>query len=118
MRTITCILLSALATLALAGPAPRVSFESQVVVLVVTTQDYDEWRPWEKKTPETRTVQAVVLDGSLIATTADLVENATVIFVEKHGRPLREPARIVHVDADANLALLTEIGRASCRERV
>jgi len=107
VRTITCILVSALATLALAGPAPRVSFESQVVVLVVTTQDYDEWRPWEKKTPETRTVQAVVLDGSLIATTADLVENATVIFVEKHGRPLREPARIVHVDADANIALLT-----------
>ena len=107
MRTITCILLSALATLALAAPTPRLSFESQVVVLVVTTQDYDEWRPWEKKTPETRTVQAVVLDGSLIATTADLVENATVIFVEKHGRPLREPARIVHVDADANLALLT-----------
>jgi len=90
-----------------AGAAPRVSYDSQVVVLVVTSQDYDEWRPWEKKTPETRIVQAVVLDGNLIATTADLVENATVIFVEKHGRPLREPARLVHVDADANLALLT-----------
>src|SRR3989442_8384515 len=99
--------LFALAVVALAAPAPRLAYESQVVVLVVTTQDYDPWKPWEKKTPETRTVQAVVLDGSLLATTADLVEGATVIMVEKLGGPLREPARIVHVDPDANLALLT-----------
>ena len=64
MRTLACLALSALATPALAAPAPRVSLESQVVVLVVTTQDYDEWRPWEKKTPETRTVQAVIVDRS------------------------------------------------------
>lgn len=90
-----------------AAPAPRHAYESQVVVLVVTTQDYDQWRPWEKQTPETQTVQAVVLEGSRLVTTADLVEGATVILAEKHGSPLREPARIVHVDADANLALLT-----------
>jgi hypothetical protein len=107
LRRLARLALLAVALATPAGAAPRVSYESQVVVLVVTTQDYDEWRPWEKKTPETHVVQAVVLDGNLIATTADLVENATVIFVEKHGRPLREPARIVHVDADANLALLT-----------
>ena len=107
MKAFIRLQLFALAAVAIAAPAPRLAYESQVVVLVVTTQDYDPWRPWEKKTPETRTVQAVVLDGSLLATTADLVEGATVILVEKHGRPLREPARIVHVDPDANLALLT-----------
>jgi len=106
VKTIIPLLLMAPAA-AFAAPAPRLAYESQVVVLVVTSVDYDPWRPWEKKTPETRTVQAVVLDGSLLATTADLVEDATVILVEKHGRPLREPARIVHVDPDANLALLT-----------
>ncbi|MGH9798435.1 MAG: PDZ domain-containing protein, partial [Candidatus Polarisedimenticolia bacterium] len=90
-----------------AAPAPRLAYESQVVVLVITTQDYDQFRPWEKKTPETRTVQAVVLEGSRLITTADLVEGATVVLAEKHGSPHREPARIVHVDADANLALLT-----------
>ncbi|PYT36094.1 MAG: hypothetical protein DMF52_08610 [Acidobacteria bacterium] len=107
MKTLIRLQLFALAVVALAAPAPRLAYESQVVVLVVTTQDYDPWKPWEKKTPETRIVQAVVLDGSLLATTADLVEGATVILVEKHGRPLREPARIVHIDPDANLALLT-----------
>ena len=107
MRRLAAVPLLAMVTAALAGPPPRQAYESQVVVLVVTTQDYDEWRPWEKKPPETRTVQGVVVDGPLIATTADLVENATVILVEKHGRPLREPARIVSVDRDANLALLT-----------
>ncbi len=107
MKIVVRLALFALGAAALAGQPPRLAYESQVVVLVVTTQDDDPWRPWEKKPPETHTVQAVVVDSSLIATTADLVEDATVILVEKHGRPLREPARIVHVDADANLALLT-----------
>ncbi len=107
MKALVRLQLFALAAAAFAGPAPRPGYESQVVVLVVTTQGYDQDRPWEKKTPETRIVQAVVVDGPLLATTADLVEGATMILVEKHGRPLREPARIVHVDPDANLVLLT-----------
>ena len=107
MKGIIRFQLFAFAAAALAGPVLRPGYESQVVVLVVTTQGYDQDRPWEKKTPETRIVQAVVVDGPLLATTADLVEGATVILVEKHGRPLREPARIVQIDPDANLVLLT-----------
>ena len=95
------------APLLASASVPRAEYESQVVMLVVTSQDYDEWRPWEKETPETHNVQAVVLDGSRLITTADLVQNATIILAEKHGRPLRTPARVVHVDPDANLALLT-----------
>lgn len=107
MKPFVPLLVFACASVALAAPGGRLAYESQVVVLVITTQSYDEWRPWEKKTPETRTAQAVVVDGPVLATTADLIESASVIFVEKHGRPLREPARLVHVDQDANLALLT-----------
>ncbi len=107
MKTLLRLAIFAGVAPALAGTAPRLAYESQVVVLVVTTQDYDQWRPWEKKTPETRIVQAVVVDGPLLATTADLIEGAKVILVEKHGRPLREAARVVRVDPDANLALLT-----------
>jgi hypothetical protein len=90
-----------------ATPAARLSYESQVVSMVVTIQEYEPWRPWEKKTPDTRTVQAVVVDEHTLLTIADNIEDATIIMVEKHGRPLRATARIVHVDADANLALLT-----------
>jgi hypothetical protein len=107
VRTFIGLPIFACVALAFAGPATRLAYESQIVALAVTTQEYDQWRPWETQTPETKIVQAVVVDGHLLATTADLIEGAKVILVEKHGRPLREPARIVHVDPDANLALLT-----------
>src|SRR5258706_2743562 len=90
-----------------AMPDARLAYESQVVSIVVTGQGYEPWRPWEKKTPDTRTVQAVVVDGHALLTTADNIEDATIFMVEKHGRPIRETGRIVHLDADANLALLT-----------
>jgi hypothetical protein len=103
------LLLVAAATIlpASAGPAARSTYESQIVSLITTVQGYDPWHPWDKKTPETRTVQAVVVDGHRLLTTADNLENATMVLVEKHGRPLRDTARVLHVDADANLALLT-----------
>ena len=50
MKAFIRLQLFALAVVALAAPAPRLAYESQVVVLVVTTQDYDPWKPWEKKT--------------------------------------------------------------------
>jgi hypothetical protein len=107
VKTPLRLLAIALAAVSSTVATARSSYESQIVVLSVTTQAFDQWRPWEKRIPETRTVQAVVLDGSLLMTTADNLEGATVILAEKHGGPLREAARIVHLDPDVNLAILT-----------
>ena len=91
----------------LASPAARLGYESQVVSMDVTIQEYEPWRPWEKKTPATRTVMAVVVEGQGLVTTADNIQGATIISVQKHGRPVRDAARVVKADQDANIALLT-----------
>jgi hypothetical protein len=106
-RLLAVLPIAVLAGSTFAARAPRADYESQVVSLVITSQEYNQFRPWETKTPETHAVQAVVVDGPLLMTTADLVEGATLILAEKRGGSVREPARIVHRDADANLVLLT-----------
>jgi hypothetical protein len=99
--------IAALAGAAFAGRPPRTDYESHVVSLHITSQAYNQFRPWETKTPETHVAQAVVVDGPLLLATADLVEGVTLILAEKRGGSVHEPARIVHLDADANLVLLT-----------
>jgi len=87
---------------AVARPAPN----AQVVSLRVTQQSFNEHRPWTKGTPNTQVGSAVVLQGSQLLTKAELVRDAILIQVEKNGRSTRVPARVVHVDADIDLALL------------
>jgi S1-C subfamily serine protease len=82
-------------------------YEHSVVALQVTRQLYDEYRPWMKKNAEVRRGTAVVIDGSLLLTEANMIHDANLIQVEKHGRSATIPARLVHVDAEIDLALLT-----------
>jgi PDZ domain len=80
-----------------------------VVGLAVSFQDYDADRPWVKRSPATRYAQAVVVDGAdgpLLLTTAQMVAGATMVAVEREGRPPRSAARVVHQDRELNLALL------------
>ncbi len=80
--------------------------DAQVVSLRVTHQSFDEHRPWTKGTPSTRIGSAVVLDRSQLMTKAKLIRDAILIQVQKNGSAARVPARVVHVDADIDLALL------------
>ncbi|MFQ5983710.1 MAG: PDZ domain-containing protein, partial [Woeseiaceae bacterium] len=73
----------------------------------VTRQFFDEDRPWAKKDPEVRDGTAVVISEELLLTGASMIQNATFIQVEKHGRADWIPARLVHQDSAINLALLT-----------
>jgi S1-C subfamily serine protease len=82
-------------------------YRDKVVALRVTRQLFDEDRPWTKLNPEVRDGTAVVLSGRRLLTEANMIQNATFIQVEKHGRAAWIPARLVHADFEIDLALLT-----------
>ena len=82
------------------------SFESQVVSLYITHQRFDEDRPWAKGNPGTRVAAAAVVDGALL-TSAQSIENATLIQAGRLGDGHLWDARIIHSDAEINLALVT-----------
>jgi hypothetical protein len=84
----------------------REKYARHVVGLDVTYQAWDEDRPWAKQTPKNRSVGAVVVEGPYLLTSARWVENATLIQLSTFGRSRPVQPRIVHVDADVNLALL------------
>jgi S1-C subfamily serine protease len=102
--------LGAAAALALVAAAPGAAdpprYERQVVALRVTHQPYREDRPWAKESPQLRSGSAVVVDGEALLTEAEMVRDATLIQVEKHGSGTRVPARVLHVDQEIDLALL------------
>lgn len=77
-----------------------------VVGLVVSYQEYDADRPWAKRKPATRWAQAVVVAGGRLLTSAQMVGGATLVEVEREGRPPRAVARVLHQDREMNLALL------------
>lgn len=99
------LLAAALARLPAEAAASK-PYGASVVALVVTSQQWNEDRPWEKKAPESRRVNAVVVDGPCLLTTAQMVGNASLIQAEKFGRSVRVTARVLHADREADLALV------------
>lgn len=83
------------------------AYGDQVVEVSVTYQSFDEDRPWSKVNPQVRTGMAVVVDGPFLLTTAQMVRHATLIEVDKHGASGSTEARLVHVDPEVDLALLS-----------
>ena len=109
MRRALALALALAAALAEAPPEAAESrdpYGSSVVGLAITFQGFDEDRPWEKTAPSTRRALAAVVEGPYLLTTAEMVAGATLIQVEKFGRAAEAPARVVHVDREADLALL------------
>ena len=96
---------AAAAAFVCAEPARR-AYEASVVSLAVTVQGTNEERPWSKTNPADRTALAAVVDGGYLLTTAQMIENATLVEAEKNDGAPRAKARVVRVDPDANLALL------------
>lgn len=92
------------------GSAPAVSsfdrIQRSVLEVRVSYQEYDADRPWSKLYPATRFAQAALVEGPLLLTSAQMVAGATLIEIQKEGRPPRATARVVHQDRELNLALL------------
>ena len=102
-RFAVCLVASVFFASAAATQPP---YEDKIVALRVTRQSFDEDHPWAKKNPVVRDGSAVVISKDLLLTGASMIQNATFIQVEKHGRADWIPARLVHQDSEINLALL------------
>lgn len=100
----------AVARLAAALAAPPAladaDYAEHVVALSVTQQGWDARRPWAKLQPSPIVASAVVVEGPLLLTRAQMVADATLIEVEKRGNADLAAARVVHVDPEIDLALL------------
>jgi hypothetical protein len=86
---------------------PDHPLEKQLVTIRVTSQTWNEYRPWQKKKPGTRTFVGTVIAGNRILMSADDLPDATLIQVEKFDRPPRFPARVIHADPQVGLAVIT-----------
>lgn len=119
MKRNPMVLAGALALLSL--PAPRAALAASpdqasretraalgrgVVELQVTSQEWNHDRPWEKLSPSTRRVAAVMVEGRRLLTTAQLVRDATHLQLRVDGQPRNEAPRVVLLDTEVNLALL------------
>ncbi|MCK4563591.1 MAG: hypothetical protein KAU94_02820 [Verrucomicrobia bacterium] len=104
-RTLIIALLIGISSTAFARPDHPA--EQQLVTVRVTYQNWNEYRPWQKAKPGSRRFFGIVVPGNRILVLAQHLDDATLIQVEKFDRPPRVPARIVHSDPQANLALIT-----------
>lgn len=101
------IFAAALAGAALSAPALAANaYDAGIVALTITSQTWDEDRPWEKNSPTNRRVSAVVVDGPYLLTTAQSLADATLIQAEKFGRGKRASASVVRSDPEVDLAIL------------
>jgi S1-C subfamily serine protease len=107
MKSAALLLSAVLLSCPLAIARPGHPLESQLVTIRITSQRWDEYRPWQRNKPGTRTFVGTVLPNGRILTIADDLGDATLIQVEKYDRPPRLPARIIHCDQQAGLAVLT-----------
>lgn len=86
---------------------PDHPLEQQLVTVQVTCQEWNEYRPWQKLKPSTRRIQGLVISKNRILVLSRHLDDATLVQVEKLDRPPRVPARIIHRDVQAGLALIT-----------
>lgn len=84
--------------------------ERALITIEVTRKDYDFFQPWTKRVAQS--VKAgVILEGGEILTTADALNDHTLIRLQKGGRGRWYPGKLKWVDYHANLALI-ECGEA------
>src|SRR6202163_4745834 len=114
MRTIPVIALGLLVTCvgvaAKKEPAlPAAADKPKVLSLVrvnVTGQQYDYFRPWQKKAPfSKRGLGAVIAQGRVLVT-GDLVTNQNYVELERAESGEKSAAEVRVIDYEANLALL------------
>jgi S1-C subfamily serine protease len=94
------------AALVAASASAAPDYAEHVVSLSITQQGWDQRRPWAKLQPNPVVASAVVVEGPLLLTRAQMIADATLIEVEKRGDADLAAARVVHVDPEIDLALL------------
>lgn len=82
------------------------SWEDSIVVIESNIVEYAYYEPWSS-TARTVKKNGVVVSGKRVLTTADWMQNATHVRVQKRGRGRWWNARIDWIDYHANLAVLS-----------
>lgn len=81
-------------------------WEDRVVALEVNRQEYQLMQPWARSTARINKV-GIVIDDRRILTSADQMNDLTLVRVQKGGRGRWYDGRLEWVDYHANLALVT-----------
>ena len=77
-----------------------------VVRVLVTSQPYDQFRPWSKRPPFQRRAVGAVLPGNRVLVVGEMVANSTYVELEKPDTGDKTPATVETVDYESNLALI------------
>lgn len=86
---------------------PAIEATNRSVIRVnATSQAFDFFRPWTKKSPGTRRGLGTLIDGDRILVTAELIANHTFIELEKAATAEKSSATVERVDYESNLAIL------------
>ena len=88
---------------ALPGAKPK---ELSLVRVNVTGQQYDYFRPWQKKAPFSKRGLGAVLPQGRVLVTADLVANHNYVELERAESGDKSAAEVKVIDYESNLALL------------
>jgi len=80
--------------------------EASVVGLDITRRQYDYFQPWSKR-GQTVAKAGIVIGSREILTTADSLDDRTLVRVQKQGRGSWANAEVKWIDYPANLALVT-----------
>jgi hypothetical protein len=83
-----------------------IGMESSVVSLDINRRHYDYFQPWSKRV-QTVAKAGIVIGPREILTTADGLDDRTLVRVQKQGRGSWANAEVKWIDYPANLALVT-----------
>jgi hypothetical protein len=82
------------------------ALEQSVITLEAARKQYDYYQPWSKTTARVQKPALVISDHQLL-TTAEELNDRTLVRLQKHGRGRWWPGEVSWIDYHANLALLT-----------
>ena len=83
--------------------APNLS----IIRVNVTTQGYNFHRPWQMRTPATKTAIGVIIRDRRVLVTSEFLANHRYIELEKIDSGKKGGARVDVIDYEANLALIS-----------
>jgi len=81
--------------------------EKAMVKIITVSNQPDYLRPWQMLGQDTTSGSGCIIEGNRILTNAHIISNATFIQVNKSGETTKYVARILAVDHECDLALLT-----------
>jgi len=88
--------------------------EAGLIRINATIQTYSPAQPWERNNPSRRRGLGAVLHDLRILTTAEMVADTTYLELESADGTRNTPAKVVAVDYEANLALVSPLDPAQC----